>query len=265
MNGNPGPTSLPFNAAQRVIFGGLGGLVTLLVSAAAIDAAVVFSHLTFVVFFAYAFKTVISFSIGGMVGFFFGADDTKAVGVFIKGIAAPALLATYLNGHQVNVQQNAKMLYKSDFVATAYADDVRPTEKNVANVPVVVKCDDLNIPVHEFKRKEEGLAEQLSRAVLNTQKDDLYLVIGVFDNEDALCKKVMSLKENPERLNNWKWTQVYGRIDNSDPDKPHIHFYLALSSHLNQEDAKELLDKAIASGFAGAQIYNPWQPLDGAK
>jgi len=122
------------SALQRFAIGGLGGLLPLVVSFLSFDPATVITHLatlTLGIYVGYFIKTIVLFVLGGTLA---ALSDSATPWTLVQlGIAAPALITSYINGAGVSGPVEGSMHATSSIaiISSAYAAEAP------ADVPIV--------------------------------------------------------------------------------------------------------------------------------
>ena len=122
------------SALQRFAIGGLGGLLPLVVSFLSFDPATVITHLatlTLGIYVGYFIKTIVLFVLGGTLA---ALSDSATPWTLVQlGIAAPALITSYINGAGVSGPVEGGMHATSSIaiISSAYAAEAP------ADVPIV--------------------------------------------------------------------------------------------------------------------------------
>ena len=112
------------SALQRFAIGGLGGLLPLVVSFLSFDPATVITHLatlTLGIYVGYFIKTIVLFVLGGTLA---ALSDSATPWTLVQlGIAAPALITSYINGAGVSGPVEGGMHATSSIaiISSAYA------------------------------------------------------------------------------------------------------------------------------------------------
>ena len=91
-------------SAQRFLIAGLGGIAPVLVSLVAIDLQVLMLNLTLFAVLGYLLRVLALFSIGGLMGWLH-KKEVEPLKLFYIGIAAPALISSAINGHNMPLPQ----------------------------------------------------------------------------------------------------------------------------------------------------------------
>ena len=112
------------SSCQRFAIGGVGGLLPLLVSFVSFDPATVITYLGALplgIYVGYAIKTFVLFALGGTVAVL---SDSRTPWTLVQlGIAAPALITSFINGAAVSgPTDNARRANSSiAIISSAYA------------------------------------------------------------------------------------------------------------------------------------------------
>lgn len=112
------------SSCQRFAIGGVGGLLPLLVSFVSFDPATVITYLGALplgIYVGYAIKTFVLFALGGTVAVL---SDSRTPWTLVQlGIAAPALITSFINGAAVSgPTDNARHANSSiAVISSAYA------------------------------------------------------------------------------------------------------------------------------------------------
>ena len=122
------------SALQRFAIGGLGGLLPLVVSFLSFDPSTVITHLatlTLGIYVGYFIKTIVLFVLGGTLA---ALSDSATPWTLVQlGIAAPALITSYINGAGVSgpVEGSTHATSSIAIISSAYAAEAP------ADVPIV--------------------------------------------------------------------------------------------------------------------------------
>ena len=145
---------------QRFAIGGLGGLLPIIVSLLSYDLTSVIDHIDLLnpgVYVGSLLKVIIWFGLGGILAVFTDAS-TKPVTLLWTGIAAPALITSYINGSYVPgpIGQTSH----SAAVSSAYAAEASSQIPivRVDFVGDVVKG--ITTPLPKIQREQQQLREQ---------------------------------------------------------------------------------------------------------
>lgn len=123
------------NHWRRFWIGGGGALLPLLVTLLAIDLANIIDHFrdyTIGTYVGTALRYLVLFALGGIVAAL-NSDEMKPIKLVQLGIAAPALIASYVNAQpakmppdQAQPRAEQTRLMSLDFISSAYAMEKRP-------------------------------------------------------------------------------------------------------------------------------------------
>jgi hypothetical protein len=156
---------------QRFAVGGLGGLLSIVVSQLSFDPASVIEHIYLIApatYIGLGIKTIILIVLGGTFAAFTDGS-TKPLTLLQIGIAAPALITSYINGTGVS-GPTGKTSY-SAAISSAYAAE---TSSHVPLVRVdflgdVVKG--IVTPLPQIQRQEQERRQQQQRQQQDQQQD----------------------------------------------------------------------------------------------
>jgi hypothetical protein len=115
------------SSCQRFAIGGIGGLLPLVVSFLSFDPATVIAYLGALplgIYIGYAIKTFVLFALGGTIAVL---SDSRTPWTLVQlGIAAPALITSFINGAAVSgPTENARHPNSSlAVISSAYAAEV---------------------------------------------------------------------------------------------------------------------------------------------
>ncbi len=127
--------SQPLSTRERWLYGGIGAMAPVAVAALTLDFVKIFSGFTWIVFAAWAVRTLLLFIVGGFVAYMH-RKESDSWRCFITGISAPALITTAFAGSAaqpaIQPRVDASLL-----VSSAYASDLGgDLAKRIRIVPV---------------------------------------------------------------------------------------------------------------------------------
>jgi len=92
---------------QKLLLGGLGASMPLLLSLLTVDLQTSLQHVTKIVLVGYLIKWIVLFGVGAFVVFLY-SDETNKMKIFQLGITAPALLMMFVNSNSIKPEVKAE-------------------------------------------------------------------------------------------------------------------------------------------------------------
>jgi hypothetical protein len=220
---------------QRFLIGGIGGMAPILMFLANVDFDKYFVDIITLRLIGYLVRVAILFLIGGFTAYLY-KDEKNHVKIFQLGMAAPALVAGYINTASLPTHINTTSVPRYSSILNIMAPSMAYAQTEVQHV-VIKKY---TLP-YQSKAKEfwEGLSGR--------QSENIWFVItGSFLNsEDAVVEA--------KRIN-LQFPDFKAEIYDKYKDDP--YYTVVIGAHLTQEQAKKLRDKAIKSGLRKDTFYS---------
>ena len=211
---------------QKILIGGLGALMPVVLNLLVVDLHILFLDLTLVAFLAYLTRVIILFSLGGLVAFFH-KDENSPLKLFQLGLAAPALITGLLNGGQVEIPKappppEAKPSASSQFISSAYAQTGQGGE------------------IKTFSLPRESLGEQFQRGFTGSIPKRVWFVIaGSHPSRESAQKQAEKI------------TKEFGakgfKADLYSPSAGNPYWSVVIGAHLTSDEAQELRQRAITA------------------
>lgn len=213
---------------QKVMVGGLGALMPIVVNLLVVDLHVLFLDLTLVAFLAYLVRVIILFCLGGIVAFLH-TDENSPLKLFQLGLAAPALITGLLNGAQIEVPKaplpaHAEPSASTYFVPLVYAQTTRGTE------------------VKTFSLPKETLGEQVQRGLIGSVPTRVWFVIaGSYSSQENAERSAKQIEREfgPKGFK----PVVYA------PYGGNPYWAVVIGSNLTSQEAQQLRQRAITAGL----------------
>lgn len=210
---------------QKIIIGGLGALTPIIMNLLVVDINVLVINLTLFAFIGYAIRVVILFYLGGIVAFLH-KNENSPVKLFELGIVAPALITALLNANQVKVTKDVAQIEgtkTASIISSAYAQPA--SKKNFKT----------------FSLKEESPTQQIWRGLTSSSpKDVWFVIVGSHLKLEDAHKQV--------ELINKEWKDFKAEV--YEPYGENIYYAVVIGSNLTHEEAQQLRQKALLSGFS---------------
>ena len=214
---------------QKILIGGLGAMMPIVLNLLIVDLHVLILDLTLVALLAYLIRVVILFFLGGVVAFLH-KDENSPLKLFQLGLAAPALITGLLNSGQVEIPKappppGTQPGISSLFVPSAYAQ-VTPRQE-----------------IKTFSLPKETLGEQFQRGFTGAAPKRIWFVIaGSHSNRGSAQKQAEEITKRSS-AKGFK-AEVYS------PSAGNSSWSVVIGSHLTSEDARELRQRAITAGVS---------------
>lgn len=183
---------------EKFLWGGFGGIVTLVLSGLRMDYEVV-ATVTFGLVVFWTIRTMILFLLGGFSTFF---HKTEEIPVLIQlGVAAPMLFAGYVNQNTMAKQVELKLMNqviqtvsdtKIDFVPVAYAEDDEKPCGTCESTSVEV-TEFLNGKIWDFEDKEPNISDAVKQAFTGLIPRSHYLILGERDSYSEARRFALSM------------------------------------------------------------------------
>lgn len=213
---------------QKIMLGGLGALMPVIMNLLVVDLHILFLNLTLVALLAYFTRVVILFFLGGLVAFLH-KDENSPFKLLQLGVAAPALITGLLNGAQVELPKvplpaEANPSASTYFVPPVYAQPTRGTE------------------VKTFSLPKETLGEQVQRGLIGSVPTRVWFVIvGSYSSQENAERSVKQIEREfgPKGFK----PVVYA------PYGGNPYWAVVIGSNLSSQEAQQLQQRAITAGL----------------
>ena len=219
---------------QRIIAGGLGALVPVVLSLIVVDLETLRLEFTLLSVLSYALRAAGLFFLGALVGWAHKKEH-DAFKVLQLGMAAPALLTTLINANRVSVPQTpqtaptqASTLWFPGVIQSAYAQPPTPTAAATPQTPTI----------RQYKYPAETPAQQIKRGLFGvTAKNVWYVVVA------SHLKAQDAETEAAQVRAKGFVAQVYA------PYGTNPYYSVIIGANLTQSDAQKLRTQAIQAGL----------------
>lgn len=229
------------SATKKILFGGLGALTPVIINLLVVDFSTVLSNQTMGVLVGYVVRVLVLFYLGGLVAWLH-TDEVSPLKLFQLGIAAPALLTTYMNAQNTipakGLPERPIAGIMELLVPSAHAQE----KDKPANMPKSGFLDEFWYGLTGAQKNAP--VKQLPQVDDSTRK--YFVVVGTRVNYDAakvdaeaINKSKPGFKAEPYRAMNG----LYG---------------IGIGFDLTRNQALELRSKALAAGFP-SDTYITWR------
>ncbi len=214
---------------QKVLIGGVGGAIPLIMNLLIIDYQTVFTKLTFYVGLAYSIRFLVFFGVGG----FWAAlhDETNKKKIFELGIIGPALITAMVNASEIkqgeiNLPKITQPSAMALFINDAYAQEATETKKQEVKV---------------FQMPEETNTQQFWRGLIGAKpKNTWYVIVGSYRHENNAQRQAKLINRAYDDFT----AEVYAPYGNNP-------FYsVVIGANLNHDTAQTIKEKAIKEGLS---------------
>lgn len=219
----------------RFLIGGIGGLTPVLMFLINVDFEKYVADATALKTLGYLVRTTVLFLLGGFIAYLH-ETETKKFTLFLIGLAAPSLIAGYINSASQSASQpgnltQGKLTNQSSFslIPSAYAQD--------ATTPLNIKKFTLpkQSPTEEFIQGLTGMSP----------KNVWFVIVGSHLRIEDAKKQAESANS---KFKDFK-AEVYAPLG----DNP--YYTVVIGANLTQSEAKRLRDSAVQAGFPKDSYY----------
>lgn len=218
------------NAKQRIIFGAIGGITPYLVTLLSIDFKAICISYETLDWVGLIVRCFVLIFLGSLVAYLH-KTETEPFKVFQLGLAAPALLATFINGSAGNyegppflVDANSSSIASVSIVPKAFAEDIKFVNSNMLR----------EAKVSETSRFFRGF---LGTKLQTSEKETYFVIVGSHERYEQAEQQVEKLRHKNYRA------KIY---------KPYMfskHYAVVIASNVTQKEAKKLKKRAISDGL----------------
>jgi len=217
------------DARQRVLLGAVGGITPYLITLLSLDFKSVVGGYEILDWIGLAVRCLVLIFLGSLVAWLH-KTESEPFKVFQLGLAAPALLAAFINGNAGTSQPMPTLSqpvasYSFSLISSAHADD----DDNYVNAGL------LREPrVSGFARFLRGA---LGARVETADKAAWFVIVGSHKHRKNAEKQAERLEQQHYEAHVYK---PYGGS---------AHYAVVIASHVTQQEARTIRDRAIRDGL----------------
>lgn len=224
---------------SRIIIGGIGGIAPLVISLLVVDLSTLLNDLALMDVIGLTVRCLVLISIGATVGYLHHTEY-EPLKVFQLGIAAPALLATAINGYSVvgpagTLKEMKTSAYESSPATRFSLSVISPAH---AEEP---KLRGKFINREAFKEPKITNVERFMRGLIGkritSKGDDWFVIIGSHKDFDQARQQILDINAR----------RYAGKI--YQPNLGSDYYAVAIGANLNLDEAKALRRQAIRKGL----------------
>ena len=214
------------NVKKRILLGAIGGITPYIATLLTINFENVMNGYEFYDWMGLTVRCCVLVFFGSLVAYLH-KNEKEPFKVFQLGIAAPALIATMINGNAASDQNIPTKVsfssYSFSFVAEVYAQD-----------PIINEGLLRQPQVSGSSRFFRGL---LGQKIENDHPDRWYVVVGTHETLEQAKKQVTDLEQV-----NYK-AEIYSALGKGDK------FSVVIASNVSKEAAQDAKMKALENGL----------------
>lgn len=214
---------------QRILLGAIGGLTPYLVTLLSIDFKSVVGSYELLDWVGLVVRSLVLIFLGALVAYLH-KTETEQFKVFQLGLAAPALLSTFINGNSGNNEAlptpvDNQASYSINILASAYATDVEQyVNKGMLRAP----------KVSASSRFFRGL---FGTKLKTSEKEVYFVIVGSHTQQEDAEKQAKALAKKHYEA------KVY---------RPYLYsnyYAVVIASNVTKAEAEKIKEKAIKDGL----------------
>ncbi|SHI19640.1 SPOR domain-containing protein [Ferrimonas marina] len=220
------------NNLQRITLGAIGGITPFLITLLSIDFHSVFGGYKALDWVGLAVRCIILIFLGALVTFMH-KNETENFKLFQLGLAAPALLATYINGSPGNSQ----MLPSSADNGTTVSISLLPQAHADASERRQQYLNEGMIREPQVSAYSRFLRGAFGKKIETSGDDKFFVIAGSHQARQSAENQVAALKEKGFEATVFK---PYGDSK---------HFSVVIAAYVSKSEATQVRDLALRNGL----------------